>query len=135
MEYLYEWNYDNWIIELKALWQKEDLLIMNNSQGLCCRWPKSPNATKKSKWRRKKQIFENSFERKPWQIEPPFCLYKCSKRRIFSNNTSKLSILLVAGQKPATSIFNSFSEMTWEEGLLLERNTFRCLKHITIVFD
>ena len=24
-------------------------------------------------------------------------------------------ILLVAGQKPATSIFNSFSEMTWEE--------------------
>ena len=23
--------------------------------------------------------------------------------------------LLVAGQKPATSIFNSFSEMTWED--------------------
>ena len=42
--------------------------------------------------------------------------------------------LLVAGQKPATSIFNRFSEMTWEGGLLLERNTFRYLEHITIVF-
>ena len=33
--------------------------------------------------------------------------------------------LLVAGQKPATSIFNSFSEITWEGGLLLERNKSR----------
>ena len=42
--------------------------------------------------------------------------------------------LLVAGQKLATSIFNRFNEITWEGGLLLERNTFRCLEHITIVF-
>ena len=48
--------------------------------------------------------------------------------------TADLTDLLVAGQKPATSIFNRFSEITWEGGLLLERNTFRCLEHITIVF-
>ena len=43
-------------------------------------------------------------------------------------------VLLVAGQKPATSIFNRFSEITWEEKLLLEKNKFKCLEHITIAF-
>ena len=43
-------------------------------------------------------------------------------------------ISLVAGQKPATSIFNSFSEMTREEKLLLEKNKFKCLENITIAF-
>ena len=41
---------------------------------------------------------------------------------------------LVAGQKSATSILNSFSEMTWEEKLSLEKKKFKCLEHITIAF-
>ena len=40
-------------------------------------------------------------------------------------------LLLVAG---ATSIFNSFSKITWEEELLLEQTKFKCLEHITIAF-
>ena len=43
-------------------------------------------------------------------------------------------LLLVAGQKPATYSFNSFSEMTWEDELLLEKNKFKCLEHITFAF-
>ena len=43
-------------------------------------------------------------------------------------------VLLDAGQKPATSIFNSSWKMTWEGELLLEQNTFKCLEHIANAF-
>ena len=37
------------------------------------------------------------------------------------------NILLVVMQEPATYIFNRFSEMTWEDELLLEKYKFKCL--------
>ena len=56
-----------------------------------------------------------------------------SHRAISRFVTMLSTFSIIIRQKPATYIFNSFSEMTWKE-LLLEKNKFKCPELITIPF-